>query len=55
MLYSRGFKDSSALASKINKTHHLLNIQFNEEKHYDFGLRAIKNLFIHIDRNQSKN
>lgn len=30
MLYSRGFKESTTLASKINKTHQLLNIQFNE-------------------------
>ena len=50
MLYSRGFKDSNSLASKIWRVHELLNIYFNEEKHYDFGLRAIKSLFSLIDK-----
>lgn len=50
MLYSRGFRDAAVLATKICKVYQLLNLQFNEQKHYDFGLRSMKTLMQLIDK-----
>lgn len=50
MLYSRGFKEATALSAKICKLYQLLNMQFNEQKHYDFGMRGMKSLMTLIDK-----
>jgi len=53
MLYSRGFREADALAGRICKLYQLLGVQFNEHKHYDFGLRSMKSLMLLVDRPKS--
>jgi dynein heavy chain len=53
MLYSKGFREAAELSSKICKLYQLLNVQFNEQKHYDFGLRGMKNLMFLIEKHRN--
>ena len=50
MLYSKGFREAAALAGSICKLYQLLGVQFNKQRHYDFGLRSMKTLMFLIDK-----
>jgi dynein heavy chain, axonemal len=42
LLYSAGFVNAHVLARKISRTFSISVEQLSSEKHYDFGLRTIK-------------
>ena len=47
ILYSVGFREARNLAFKITRTFDLLQEQLRFERHYDFGLRCIKQVLIY--------
>lgn len=63
MLYSQGFRQAELLASKIVPLFTLCSEQLSQQSHYDFGLRALKNVLVmagnlkrdHIKSNDEKN
>jgi dynein heavy chain len=44
LLLSEGFSDSKVLASKMEKLYKLSSEQLSQQKHYDFGMRAVKSV-----------
>ena len=46
MLFSQGFRTAEKLASKIVPFFKLCNEQLSNQSHYDFGLRALKNVLV---------
>ena len=46
MLYSQGFRTSSALAGKVVLLFNLCTDQLSAQSHYDFGLRALKSVLV---------
>lgn len=46
ILRSEGFMEAKELGSKIVKMYELCNEQLSKQKHYDFGMRALKTLLV---------
>lgn len=46
MLFSQGFRSAEKLASKIVPFFKLCDEQLSNQSHYDFGLRALKNVLV---------
>lgn len=46
LLLSEGFKDSKRLASKTRDIYKLSSEQLSQQKHYDFGMRALKSVLV---------
>ena len=44
LLLSEGFSDSKKLASKMKNLYKLSSEQLSQQKHYDFGMRAVKSV-----------
>lgn len=44
LLFSEGFSDSKVLAQKMIKLFKLSSEQLSQQKHYDFGMRAVKSV-----------
>lgn len=44
LLLSEGFNDSKILSSKMEKLYKLSSEQLSQQKHYDFGMRAVKSV-----------
>lgn len=44
LLFSEGFLESKMLASKMIKLYKLASEQLSQQKHYDFGMRAVKSV-----------
>ena len=47
ILFSEGFEDSKVLSNKMVQLYKLSSEQLSQQKHYDFGMRAVKSVFSH--------
>ncbi len=54
MLFSQGFRNAELLASKIIPFFNICRDQLTNQRHYDFGLRALKSVLISAGKLQRK-
>ena len=55
MLYSEGFEDAKSLSRKMLTLYTLSKDQLSKQRHYDWGLRAIKSVLVASGANKRKN
>lgn len=46
LLLSQGFSDPKVLANKMERLYKLSSEQLSQQKHYDFGMRAVKSVLV---------
>jgi dynein heavy chain len=46
MLFAEGFSESMILARKMVRSYHLSSEQLSQQRHYDYGLRAVRSVLV---------
>jgi dynein heavy chain len=51
VLFSEGFSAANALSQKMARLYSLASEQLSKQKHYDFGMRAVKTVVVMAGKN----
>ena len=46
MLYAEGFDESKSLSNRMIKMYKLCSEQLSQQRHYDYGLRAVRSVLV---------